>query len=102
MSLQISNYQSFYGGTESLTTSGYGENLNFYKDTLVKYVFNTTDQNGNKVMDKFTVKKSDNIDRTDTDSLLNSVIGQNTALDSDFLQKNMDRFVAVLNKDSEE
>ena len=34
--------------------------------------------------------------------LLNSVIGQNTALDSDFLQKNMDRFVAVLNKDYEE
>lgn len=55
-----------------------------------------------KELSKITVKKFDNVDRTDTDSLLNSVIGQNTALDSDFLQKNMDRFVAVLNKDYEE
>ncbi|MDE7132221.1 MAG: hypothetical protein K2O65_10540 [Lachnospiraceae bacterium] len=55
-----------------------------------------------KELSKITVKKFDNIDRTDTDSLLNSVIGQNTALDSDFLQKNMDRFVAVLSKDCEE
>lgn len=55
-----------------------------------------------KELSKITVKKFDNIDRTDMDSMLNSVIGQNTALDSDFLQKNMDRFVAVLSKDYEE
>ena len=48
------------------------------------------------------IKKFDIVVRTDTNSLLNCVIGHNAALDSDFLQKNMDRFVAVLSKDYEE
>jgi len=53
-------------------------------------------------LSKITVKKFDNIDRTDTDSLLDSVIRQNTSLDSDFLQKNMERFEAAMNRDYEE
>lgn len=68
MSLHINNYQPFYVGTESLTTSGYGEELNCNKDTLVKYEFNTTDQNGNKIMDK--------LNHEETMELMNSISRQ--------------------------
>lgn len=68
MSLQINNYQPFCIGTESLTMTGHGEALNSHKDTLVKYEFNTTDRNGNKVMDKLS--------RAETMELINSVSRQ--------------------------
>lgn len=52
MSIDVyQNYSQFYKGTESLKTYGNGRNQ---KDTLVKYEFNTTDEHGNKVMDKMT------------------------------------------------
>lgn len=68
MSLQINNYQPFYVSTEPLTMTGHGEELNFHKDTLVKYEFNTTDQDGNKIMDKLS--------RSETMELMNSVSRQ--------------------------
>lgn len=68
MSLQINNYRPFCVGTESLTMTGHGDDLNFHKDTLVKYEFNTTDRNGNKVMDKLS--------RAETMELINSVSRQ--------------------------
>lgn len=68
MSLQINNCQPFYVSTEPLTTTGHSEDLNFYKDTLVKYEFNTTDQNGNKVMDKLS--------HAETMELINSISRQ--------------------------
>ena len=39
-------------GTEQLKS--YGSNSAAKKDTLVKYRFNTTDEHGNKVMDKMS------------------------------------------------
>ncbi|MCM1186028.1 MAG: DUF6033 family protein [Lachnoclostridium sp.] len=45
------NYSQFYRGTEPLKTYGDGKGK---KDTLVKYEFNTTDEHGNKIMDKMT------------------------------------------------
>ncbi len=45
------NYSQFYRGTEPIKTYGNGGNK---KDTLVKYEFNTTDEKGNKIMDKMT------------------------------------------------
>lgn len=68
MSLQINNYQPFYVGTEPLTMTGHGEELNFHKDTLVKYEFNTTDQSGNKIMDK--------LNHEETMELMNSISRQ--------------------------
>lgn len=47
-----SDYQSFYQGTESL--KHYGSSDKNQKDTMVKYKFNTTDEQGNKVMDKMS------------------------------------------------
>lgn len=46
-----SNYSQFYRGTELI--NNYGENAGG-KDTIVRYEFNTTDEHGNKVMDKMS------------------------------------------------
>jgi len=46
------DYSQFYVGTEQLKS--YGSNSAAKKDTLVKYRFNTTDEDGNKVMDKMS------------------------------------------------
>lgn len=45
------NYSQFYRGTEQLKT--YSTNAGS-KDTIVRYEFNTTDEQGNKVMDKMS------------------------------------------------
>lgn len=50
------NYSQFYQGTESLKS--YGSNSALKKDTLVKYEFNTTDEKGNKVMDKMSKEET--------------------------------------------
>ncbi|MCH5272513.1 MAG: hypothetical protein J1E35_02455 [Lachnospiraceae bacterium] len=50
------NYSRFYKGTESLKS--YGSNDALKKDTLVKYEFNTTDENGNKIMDKMSKEET--------------------------------------------
>ena len=56
MSISINqNYSQFYMGTEQLKS--YGSNP-AGKDTLVKYQFNTTDEDGNKVMDKMTKEET--------------------------------------------
>ncbi len=51
--VQIMNidYSQFYKGTTNIPSYGSGA---YKKDTLVKYVFNTTDGHGNKVMDKMS------------------------------------------------
>ncbi|MBD5545865.1 MAG: hypothetical protein HDQ97_00415 [Lachnospiraceae bacterium] len=46
------DYSQFYVGTEQLKS--YGSNPAAKKDTLVKYRFNTTDEHGNKIMDKMS------------------------------------------------
>lgn len=57
MSIDIyQNYSQFYKGTESLKT--YGSKSAAKKDTLVRYEFNTTDEKGNKVMDKMTKEET--------------------------------------------
>ncbi|MCM1254434.1 MAG: hypothetical protein NC321_16575, partial [Clostridium sp.] len=50
------DYSQFYIGTEQLKS--YGSNSAVKKDTLVKYQFNTTDKDGNKVMDKMTKEET--------------------------------------------
>ena len=52
MSKIINDYNQFYRGMESLRN--YGSNSALKKDTLVRYEFNTTDEHGNKVMDKMS------------------------------------------------
>lgn len=57
MSMNINqNYNQFYAGTEQLKS--YGSNSAVKKDTLVKYQFNTTDKDGNKVMDKMSKEET--------------------------------------------
>lgn len=52
MATGISNdYGQFYRGTEQIASYGSSAGA---KDTLVRYEFNTTDEKGNKVMDKMT------------------------------------------------
>ncbi len=46
------NYSQFYRGTESLKS--YGSNAAGKKDKLVRYEFNTHDENGNKIMDQMS------------------------------------------------
>lgn len=50
------DYSQFYAGTEQIKS--YGSNLAAKKDTLVKYRFNTTDEHGNKVMDKMSKEET--------------------------------------------
>ena len=45
------DYSQFYGGTTNIPSYGSGV---YKKDTLVKYEFNTTDENGNKIIDKMS------------------------------------------------
>lgn len=45
------DYSQFYRGTTNIPSYGSGV---YKKDTLVKYEFNTTDEHGNKVMDKMS------------------------------------------------
>lgn len=45
------DYGQFYRGTTNILSYGNGT---YKKDTLVKYEFNTTDEHGNKVMDKMS------------------------------------------------
>ena len=57
MSINVNqNYTQFYVGTEQLKS--YGSNSAAKKDTLVKYQFNTTDKDGNKVMDKMSKEET--------------------------------------------
>lgn len=49
------NYGQFYRGTEQIASYGSGVEK---KDTLVRYEFNTTDEKGNKVMDKMTKEET--------------------------------------------
>ncbi|MCM1158841.1 MAG: hypothetical protein NC348_10130 [Clostridium sp.] len=50
------DYSQFYMGTEPL--KNYGSNSAAKKDTLVKYQLNTTDKDGNKVMDKMSKEET--------------------------------------------
>ena len=45
------DYSQFYRGTTNIPSYGNGT---YKKDTLVKYEFNTTDEHGNKIMDKMS------------------------------------------------
>ena len=57
MSMNVNqDYSQFYVGTEQLKS--YGSNSAAKKDTLVKYRFNTTDEHGNKVMDKMSKEET--------------------------------------------
>ena len=57
MSMNVNqDYSQFYAGTEQLKS--YGSNSAVKKDTLVKYRFNTTDEHGNKVMDKMSKEET--------------------------------------------
>ena len=57
MSINVNqNYSQFYAGTEQLKS--YGSNQAAKKDTLVKYQFNTTDEQGNKIMDKMSKEET--------------------------------------------
>ena len=56
MSMNINqDYSQFYAGTEQIKS--YGSNP-AKKDTLVKYRFNATDEQGNKVMDKMSKEET--------------------------------------------
>ena len=56
MSMNVNqDYSQFYRGTTNIPAYGSGANK---KDTLVKYGFNTTDEHGNKVMDKMSKEET--------------------------------------------
>ena len=59
------DYSRFYKGSEQIQSYGSGKGQ---KDTLVRYEFNTTDENGNKVMDKMS--------REETIQAMNSITAQ--------------------------
>ena len=57
MSINVTNgYEQFYKGTEPIKNYGSGEKGR--KDKVVKYEFNTTDEKGNKVMDKMSKEET--------------------------------------------
>ncbi len=57
MSMNISlNYSQFYKGTEQIKS--YGSATALKKDTLVRYEFNTTDKDGNRIMDKMSKEET--------------------------------------------
>ena len=71
MSVTInSNYSQFYKGTEQIKAYGSGNaaTVGSRKDTIVRYEFNTTDEQGNKVMDRMS--------REDTFRVMNDISSQ--------------------------
>ena len=57
MSINVNqDYSRFYIGMEQL--KNYGSNSAAKKDTIVKYRFNTTDEDGNRVMDKMSKEET--------------------------------------------
>ncbi len=57
MPINVNNgYEQFYKGTEPI--KNYGSSEKGRKDKVVKYEFNTTDENGNKVMDKMSKEET--------------------------------------------
>ena len=56
MSIIINDYSQFYRGMESL--KNYSSNDSLKKDTLVRYEFNTHDEQGNKIMDKMSKEET--------------------------------------------
>ena len=61
------NYSKFYKGTEPLKSYGSADGISG-KNTLVKYEFSTTDEQGNKVMDKMS--------REETLDIMNKISAQ--------------------------
>lgn len=61
------NYSKFYKGTEPLKSYGSADGIS-EKNTLVKYEFSTTDEQGNKVMDKMS--------REETLDIMNKISAQ--------------------------
>ncbi len=59
------NYSQFYKGSEQIKSYGSG---NGKKDTIVRYEFNTTDEKGNKIMDKMS--------REETFKTMNAITAQ--------------------------
>ena len=49
------NYSQFYRGAEQ--TASYGSTAS-KKDTVARYEFNTTDEHGNKVMDRMSKEET--------------------------------------------
>ena len=49
------NYSQFYKGTEQIKNYGTASGQ---KDTVVRYQFNTTDEKGNKIMDKMSKEET--------------------------------------------
>ena len=69
MSININlNYSQFYQGMQQIQNYGSGTGTVSKKDTLVKYEFNTTDKNGNRVMDKLS--------REETLQVMNDITAQ--------------------------
>lgn len=57
MSINVNrDYSQFYTGTEQLKS--YGSNSAIRKDTIVKYRFDTTDEDGNKVMNQMSKEET--------------------------------------------
>lgn len=52
---QPTDYSKFYKGSESVTSHGSGASS---KDTIVHYRFDTTDEEGNKIMEKMTKEET--------------------------------------------
>ena len=82
MALNVNqDYSQFYMGTEQIKS--YGSNPAAQKDTLVKYRFNTTDDHGNKVMDKMskeeTMKATNDISSQYGDSVIVQFSGDGLA-----------------------
>ena len=82
MSMNVNqDYSQFYAGTEQIKS--YGSNPAAKKDTLVKYWFNTTDEHGNKVMDKMskedTMKAMNDISSQYGDSVIVQFSGDGLA-----------------------
>ena len=59
MSMNITgDYSQFYAGTEQLKSYGTGGGSLVPKDTLVKYEFKTTDEEGNRIIDPMTKEEA--------------------------------------------
>ena len=83
------DYSRFYRGTEQLQSYGSGKGQ---KDTLVRYEFNTTDENGNKIMDKMsreeTIQAMNTITAQYGDNVMVSFSGDGLAALAESVEKN--------------
>lgn len=103
MSMNINVNSPFYKGKEELPVYGNGNDKVIPKEQMVKYQFNTEDENGNKIMNKMTKEETlealNKIDSLHGENVIVSISGDGLAA---LVENKYTRNMEILNETEEQ